>query len=153
AAFAMGLRDRAQPVPANSVAVLPFDNLSSDPEQEYFADGVTVEVLDALSRVRDLRVIGRTSSFHFKDRNEDPRQIGAALGVEHIVEGSVRKAGDQLRITAQLTNARTGQELWSETYTRKVNDIFQIQEEIARSVANALQVTLGVGDIARMPGM
>jgi TolB-like protein/DNA-binding winged helix-turn-helix (wHTH) protein len=153
AAIAFGLRDRAPPALGNSVAVLPFHNLSSDAEQEYFADGITVELLNALSRVRDLKVTGRTSSFHFKDREQDLPTIGATLGVEHVLEGSVRKAGEQVRITAQLSNARTGQHLWSEAYTRSVDDIFQIQDEIARSVANALQVKLGVGDMARVPGM
>jgi TolB-like protein/DNA-binding winged helix-turn-helix (wHTH) protein/tetratricopeptide (TPR) repeat protein len=153
ATIAFGLRDRAQRVPENSVAVLPFENLSSDPEQEYFADGITLELLDALSRVRDLKVTGRTSSFHFKDSKEDPHIVGAALGVDHILEGSVRKAGEQVRVTARLSNARTGQQLWSATYTRVVDDIFQIQDEIARSVANALQVKLAVGDMARVPGM
>jgi TolB-like protein/DNA-binding winged helix-turn-helix (wHTH) protein len=153
ATFALSLRERAPPVPANSVAVLPLDNLSSDPEQEYFADGITLELLNDLSRVRDLKVTGRASSFHFKDREEDLRTIGAKLGVEHILEGSVRKAGEQVRITARLSNARTGQQLWSETYTRRIDDIFQIQDDIARSVANALQVKLGVGDMAHVPGM
>jgi TolB-like protein/DNA-binding winged helix-turn-helix (wHTH) protein len=147
------LRDGASPHAANSVAVLPFENLSSDPEQEYFADGVTAEILNALSRVRDLRVTGRMSSFHFKDRNENLRTIGVTLGVEHILEGSVREAGDQVRITAQLSNARTGHQLWSETYARGRDDIFLIQDEIAKSVANALQVKLGVGDVGRVPGM
>lgn len=153
ALFAVTLRNGARPVPANSVAVLPFANLSSDPEQAYFADGITAELLNALSRVRDLRVTGRTSSFHFKDRNEDLRTIGEALGVEHVLQGSVRKAGDQVRITAQLSNARSGDQLWSETYERKLDDIFLIQDQIAKSVANALQVKLGVGDVGRMPGM
>jgi len=153
AAFAAALRNDARPGPANSVAVLPFDNFSSDPEQEYFADGITAELLNALSRVRDLRVTARTSSFHFKDRNEDLRAIGETLGVEHVLQGSVRKAGDQVRITAQLSNARTGDHLWSETYERRLDDIFLIQDEIAKSVADALQVKLGVGDVGRAPGM
>lgn len=153
AASSIPFRDGAPPVLANSVAVLPFTNLSSDPDQEYFADGVTVELLNTLSRIRDLRITGRASSFHFKDRNEDLRTIGDALGVEHVLEGSVRKSGNQVRITAQLSNARTGQQLWAETYERQLDDIFLIQDEIAKSVANALQVKLGVGDMSRMPGM
>ena len=144
---------RCGELPATSVAVLPFENLSSDPEQDYFADGITVELLEKLSRIRDLQVTGRTSSFHFKDRNEDLRSVGQALGVEHVLEGSVRTAGNQVRITAQLSNASTGQQLWSQTYERKLDDIFEIQDEIAKSVADALQVRLGVGDVGRMPGM
>jgi TolB-like protein len=152
-AVAVSFRDDVRPVTPKSVAVLPFDNLSSDPEQEYFADGVTEEILNTLSGVRDLRVIGRASSFQFKGRNEDLRVIATALDVEHVLEGSVRKAGDQVRISAQLSNARSGQQLWSEMYERKLDDVFAIQEEIARSVANALQIKLGVGDIGRVPGM
>ena len=150
---ALTFRDHARPLSETSVAVLPFDNLSSDPEQRYFADGITVELLNTLSRVRDLRVTGPTSSFYFKDRNKDLRTIGEALGVKHVLAGSVRKAGDQVRITAQLSNAWTGDQLWSESYERKFDDIFLIQDEIAKSVADALQVKLGVGDVGRMPGM
>jgi len=151
--FASIPRNAAQPASAHSVAVLPFDNLSSDPEQAYFADGITVELVNALSRVRGLKVTGRVSSFHFKDRIESPRAIGEALGVEHVLEGSVRKSGDRVRIAAQLVNARTGDRLWSETYERRFDDVFSIQDEIATSVANALQIKLGVGDLARVPGM
>ena len=147
------LREQASPSAPTSVAVLPFANLSSDPEQEYFADGVTAEILNALSHVRDLRVTGQNSSFQFKDRKENLGTIGATLGVEHVLEGSVRKAGDQVRITAQLSNAGTGEQLWSETYERRLGDIFLIQDEIAKSVAKALQVKLGVGDVGREPGM
>ncbi len=137
----------------NSVAVLPFENLSSDREQEYFADGVTEEILNTLSGVRDLRVIGRTSSFHFKDRKADLAAIGEALGVEHILNGSVRKAGDQVRVSAQLLNVASGQQLWSRTYERRLDDVFAIQDEIATSVANALQIRLGIGEVGRVPGM
>lgn len=136
-----------------SIAVLPFKNLSSDPEQEYFADGVTEEILNVLAGVGDLRVIGRTSSFQFKDRKEDLRSIGAALDVGHVLQGSVRRAGDQVRISAQLSDARSGQQLWSETYERRLDDVFVIQDEIAASVANAMQIKLGLGDIGRVPGM
>ncbi len=136
-----------------SVAVLPFENLSSDPEQDYFADGVTAEILNALAAVRGLRVTGQVSSFHFKNRSESPQAIAATLGVEHLLQGSVRKAGEQLRIAAQLTYARTGEQLWSESYERKLDDVFLIQDEIAKAVASALQVKLGVGDVGRVPGM
>jgi TolB-like protein/DNA-binding winged helix-turn-helix (wHTH) protein len=142
-----------------SVAVLPFENLSSDPQQAYFADGITAELLSTLSRVGGLRVTGRASSFQFKGSNDDLRTIGAALGVDHVLRGSVRKAGDRVRISAQLSDARSGDQLWSRTYERKLDDIFVIQDEIARSVADALQVRLGVGelfgigDVGRAPGM
>lgn len=159
AVLALNFPRGARTVVAPSVAVLPFENLSSDPEQAYFADGITTELLNALSRVRGLRVTGRASSFQFKDSREDLRTIGAALGVDHILRGSVRKAGDQVRISAQLSDARSGDQLWSQTYERKLDDIFVIQDEIARSVAHALQVKLGVGDlfgvgnVGRAPGM
>jgi adenylate cyclase len=153
ASFLFSRSDSTPRSTQNSIAVLPFENLSSDPEQEYFADGVTEEILNVLAGVRDLRVIGRASSFQFKDRKEDVRTIGASLDVEHVLQGSVRKAGNQVRISAQLSNARSGQQLWSETYERKLDDVFVIQDEIAASVANALQIKLGVGDIGRVPGM
>lgn len=145
-------RDGVQTSTEKTVAVLPFENLSSDPEQDYFADGVTTEVLNALARIRDLRVSGQVSAFRFKGRNESPGTIGAALGVEHLLQGSVRRAGNQIRIAAQLSHARTGEQLWSESYERGLDDIFLIQDEIAKSVANALQVKLGVGE-GQAPGM
>jgi TolB-like protein/DNA-binding winged helix-turn-helix (wHTH) protein len=147
------LRDDTQPKTETSVAVLPFQNLSSDAEQAYFADGVTAEILNGLARVRDLRVTGPVPSFQFKDRNEEQETIAATLGVEHLLQGSVRKAGDHLRIAAHLSNARTGEQLWSETYERGLDDVFLIQDEIAKAVASALQVKLGVGDVGRVPGM
>ena len=137
----------------NSIAVLPFANMSSDPEQEYFADGITEELLNSLTQIKDLQVTGRTSSFYFKGRNEDLRSIGATLGVEYLLEGSVRKSTGRLRITAQLINTGTGHHLWSETYDRMMDDLFVIQEDIARSVAEALEITLGVGGRGRIPGM
>jgi len=138
---------------AKSIAVLPFADMSPEHDQEYFADGITEELLNSLARIRDLRVSGRTSSFYFKGRNEDLRSIGEALGVRYILEGSVRKAGERVRITAQLIDARTDGHLWSETYDRTLSDLFVIQEEIAKSVANALQITLGVGSLGSIPGM
>jgi TolB-like protein len=136
-----------------SIAVLPFADMSPDHDQEYFADGITEELLNSLARIRDLRVSGRTSSFYFKGRNEDLRSIGNALGVGYILEGSVRKAGDRVRITAQLINTATDAHLWSETYDRTLEDLFEIQEDIAKSVASALQITLGVGGLGGIPGM
>ncbi len=128
---------------APSIAVLPFANLSSDPENAYFADGLTEEVLNSLARVPALKVAGRTSSFYFKDRNEDLQTIGTQLGVGHLLEGSVRKSGDQLRITVQLIEVADGFRLWSDAYDREMDDIFVIQDEIARSIVDALRIELG----------
>ena len=137
---------------SNTLAVLPFSNLSPDKDQEYFADGLTEELLNKLSQVKDLQVTARTSSFYFKGKNEDMRTIGETLGVAHLLEGSVRKAGEQLRITAQLIKAQDGYHLWSETYDRQLTDIFTIQDDIARAVTQALSITLGAGEFNR-PGM
>jgi TolB-like protein len=125
-----------------SIAVLPFVNMSSDREQEYFSDGLSEELLNELSEVPNLRVIGRTSSFAFKGKNEDLRTIGETLGVNHILEGSVRKSADSLRITAQLIDPVDGSHLWSGTYDRKLGDVFEIQEDIARTVASALRLSI-----------
>jgi len=125
-----------------SVAVLPFANLSADPEQEYFCDGMAEEIINALAHVRGLRVIARTSSFAFKGRAEDVREIGAQLDVATLLEGSVRKAGERLRITAQLINVADGSHLWSEQYDRRLEDVFAIQEEIALAIVENLQVHL-----------
>ena len=143
----------AQGEAGTTIAVLPFANLSSDAGQENFTDGITEEILNSLSRIRGLQVTGRTSSFFFKGRNEDMRHIGEQLGVAHLLEGSVRRDGNQLRITAQLVKAKDGFHLWSQTYDRPMDDIFKVQEDIARAVAEALQVTLGVGELGEMPGM
>ena len=135
----------AEATTAKSIAVLPFANMSSDPEQEFFSDGITEEILNALAQVPDLKVAGRTSSFAFKDRNEDLRGIGEALGVNHILEGSVRKAGNQVRITAQLIKADDGFHLWSETFDRELTDVFAIQDEIAAAILAQLETQLAVG--------
>ncbi|MGB5889784.1 MAG: tetratricopeptide repeat protein, partial [Thermoanaerobaculia bacterium] len=132
----------AVPSASPSVAVLPFADRSPAQDQEYFADGLTEELINALAKLSDLRVAGRTSSFQFKDQNVDLREIGEKLNVSTILEGSVRKAGDQVRISAQLVNATDGFQLWSETYDRTLEDIFAVQDEIANSVASALQVEL-----------
>ena len=136
-----------------SIAVLPFADMSADKDQEYFADGITEELLNSLARIKGLRVSGRTSSFYFKGKNEDLRTIGDKLGVRHILEGSIRKSGDRVRITAQLIDARSDRHLWSETYDRTLDDLFVIQEQIAKSVADALEITLGVGELGSLPGM
>jgi len=139
--------------PLQSVAVLPFVNMSPDKDQEYFTDGVAEEVLNQLSLIHDLFVVGRTSSFSFKGRDEDLRVIGEKLGVSHILEGSVRKEGNRVRITAQLVKAADGYNLWSQSYDRNLNNIFAIQEDVAKSVADTLQITLRVGQLGRTPGM
>ena len=128
-----------------SIAVLPFVNMSSDPEQEFFSDGITEEILNSLASVKDLKVAGRTSSFAFKGQNDDLRRIGEALGVNHILEGSVRKAGAQVRITAQLIQVDNGFHLWSETYDRELTDVFEIQDEIANEILKQLRNKL-LGD-------
>ncbi len=128
-----------------SIAVLPFDNMSADEENEYFADGLAEEILNALANVPGLKVAARTSSFSFKDKDADIPTIADALGVRTVLEGSVRKSGDRVRITAQLVNAEDGLHLWSETYDRELDDIFVVQEEIARAIVEALEVRLATG--------
>ena len=127
-----------------SIAVLPFVNMSGDPGQDYFSDGISEEILHALVRVPNLRVAARTSAFSFKGQNVDVRKVGDTLSVNHVLEGSVRKAGNRLRITAQLIKVEDGFHLWSETYERELTDIFAIQEEIAQAVVEKLEVTLGL---------
>ena len=127
-----------------TIAVLPFVNMSSDQEQEYFSDGITEEILNRLAGIRELQVAARTSAFSFKGQNQDVREIARLLGVNNILEGSVRKAGDQVRITAQLIRADDGFHLWSEAYDRKLENIFAIQDDIASQIAGALQVSLGI---------
>ena len=130
-----------------SIAVLPFVNISDDPGNEYFADGITEEILNLLTTVPDLRVIGRTSSFAFKDRSMDLREIGQRLGVRTILEGSVRKFGDRVRIVAQLIDTTNGSHIWSESYDRTLTDIFAVQEEVASAVISALRI-----HVTRLPG-
>lgn len=128
----------------NSIAVLPFSSLSSDPENEYFCDGITEELLNVLAKIEGLQVTSRTSSFAFKGKNEDVREIAAKLNVQKILEGSVRKTGNKVRITAQLINSADGYHLWSETYDRSLEDIFALQDDIAREIANKLRINLGI---------
>jgi TolB-like protein/Flp pilus assembly protein TadD len=130
------------PVSEKSIAVLPLVNQSGDQTQEYFSDGLTEELINGLGKISELRVIGRNSSFHFKGKTDDSRAIGQALGVANLLEGSVRKAGDRVRIGLQLVNAADGSQRWSETYDRELKDIFAIQEEIAKAVADQLRVRL-----------
>jgi TolB-like protein/Tfp pilus assembly protein PilF len=123
--------------------VLPFVNMSSDKENEYFSDGMTEELINALAKVEGLRVPARTSAFAFKGKQADIRRIGKELGVATVLEGSVRKAGNRLKITAQLVNVADGYHLWSETYERELEDVFAVQEEISRAIVDALEIKLG----------
>jgi len=125
--------------PKASIAVLPFVNMTSDPEQEFFSDGISEELLNLLSKIRPLRVTARTSSFAFKGTDKRIREIGELLGVAHVLEGSVRKAGNRVRITAQLVETKTSFHLWSEPYDRTLDDIFAIQDEISSAIVKALK--------------
>ena len=129
-------------VSKESIAVLPFDNLSDDPENAYFAEGVQDEILTRLAKISDLKVVSRTSTERYKRTPDDLRQTAKQLGVTNILEGSVQKAGDQVRVTVQLINAMTDAHLWGESYDRKLTDIFKVESEIARSVAETLQAKL-----------
>jgi serine/threonine-protein kinase len=137
-----------------SLAVLPFANLSPDPENEYFADGMTDELINALAKLPGLRVVSRTSAFAFKGRQQDVRSIGAQLGVESVVEGSVRRAGRRLRTSVQLVNVADGYQLWSETFDREMEDVFAIQDEISRGIVSALKLRLlgeAAGPLVKLP--
>jgi len=128
-----------------SIAVLPFTNMSGDPDNEYFSDGISEEIINALAQLPGLRVAARTSAFSFKGKNTDLRTIGDQLNVGAVLEGSVRRAGSRIRITAQLINVADGYQLWSERYDREMTDVFAIQDEIASAIADKLKVTLRVG--------
>ena len=132
----------------NSIAVLPFVNMSSDEEQEYFSDGLSEELLNLLAGIPELKVAARTSSFSFKGKDLGIPEIASRLNVAHVLEGSVRKHGNQLRITAQLIQADNGYHLWSETYDRQLDNVFQIQEDIAIAVVDALRITL-LGEVPK----
>ena len=133
-----------------SIAVLPFVNMSDDPEQEYFSDGITEEIITALSKTPKLFVIARNSTFTYKGKPVKVQQVGRELGVKYVLEGSVRKAENQVRITAQLVDAQTGHHLWAERYDRYLKDIFVLQDEITKGIITALQVKLTVGEGARL---
>jgi eukaryotic-like serine/threonine-protein kinase len=143
---------QAQPLTAmpagakhQSIVVLPFTNMSSDPENEFFVDGITEEIINALAQIEDLRVVARTSAFSFKGKHVDLRTLGECLNVTTVLEGSVRRSGNRLRIMAQLINVTDGYHLWSERYDRELQDIFEVQDEIAKTIADRLKVTLGAG--------
>ena len=133
-----------------TIAILPFDNMSNDPEQEYFSDGITEDIITDLSKVSGLFVIARHSTFIYKEKPLNIKEISKELGVRYILEGSVRKAGDRLRITAQLIDARTENHLWAERYDRKLDDIFAIQDDVSRKIVNALEVKLTGMDEKRL---
>jgi TolB-like protein/DNA-binding winged helix-turn-helix (wHTH) protein len=153
--YLSGSRDIPRPAmtgAAMSLAVLPFVDISEEQGQEWYAYGLTEELTNRLAQLQGLQVTGRTSAYRFKDRNEDLRQIGGALGVTHLLEGSVRADADRLRITAQLIETQSGFHAWSKQYDRPRADIFEVQEEIAEAVASALSIELQVGDLGSQPG-
>ena len=136
----------ANTAPEKSVAVLPFVNMSNDPENEFFSDGLSEELLNVLAGMPDLYVAARTSSFYFKGHTGDIGEIAQQLRVRNVLEGSVRKSGDRVRITAQLIDATNGYHLWSDTFDRNIEDVFAVQDEISQHVAEALQIALLSGD-------
>src|SRR5262245_38245338 len=133
---------KAASAPEKSIAVLPFDNLSRDPDNAYFCEGVQDEILTRLAKVADLKVISRTSTQHFNSVQDNLTQIAKQLGVAHILEGSVQKAGDQVRVNVQLVNGLNDAHLWADTYDRELNDIFAVEREIAKTIADTLQAKL-----------
>ena len=139
---------------AKSIAVLPFTNMSADPEGDFFADGIAEEIINALSKINSLKVSSRTSSFAFKGKSEDIREIGRRLQVSTVLEGSIRKAGKRLRLTAQLVNASDNSQLWADRYDRELEDVFAIQDEVSSSIVAALRVVLSDDEkraIAQVP--
>ena len=140
--------DAAAAFAEKSIAVLPLVNTSGDPSNEYFSDGLSEELIAVLSKIPDLKVIGRSSSFLFKGKSDDSKMIGEKLGVANLIEGSVRKQGERVRIVAELINAHDGRTLWSDTYDRELKDIFAVQNEIATAVADQMKVKL-LGQSAR----
>ena len=130
--------------PEKSIAVLPFLDLSETKDQEYFCDGMSEEIIDALAKVEGLRVVARTSSFSFKGKSVNAREVGKKLNVANVLEGSLRREGNRVRVTAELINARSGFHLWTETYDRELEDVFALQDEITRAIVDALKIKLAV---------
>ncbi len=149
---AMAEEPAAQPAPLErpSIAVLPFRNMSGDPEQEYFADGIAEDLITALSKLSQLFVIARNSSFTFKGRNVDVRDVSKNLGVRYVLEGSVRKSGNRVRITSQLIDAKTGGHLWAERFDRDLTDIFAVQDDVTQQIVAALALNLSEDDRQRL---
>jgi TolB-like protein/Tfp pilus assembly protein PilF len=140
----------ALPLPDEpSIAILPFTNLSGDPEQEYFSDGITEDIITSLSKIKSLLVIASNSTFTYKGKSVDVRQVSREQGVQYVLEGSVRKAGNRIRVTAQLIEASTGHHIWAERYERELRDVFAVQDEIMREIVVALDVQLNEGEQAR----
>ena len=133
-----------------SIAVLPFQNMSGDPEQEYFADGIAEDVLTTLSKIQELMVIARNSSFVFKGQTMDIREIGRALGVRYVLEGSVRKAGNRVRLAAQLIDSLNGSHVWADRFEGDLDDVFELQDRITQDIVSALEVRLTFGEEARV---
>src|SRR5262249_50770230 len=127
---------------SQSIAVLPFSNMSSEPDSEYFSDGLSEEILNSLSRIEGLKVTARTSAFSLRGKDLDIRQIGEKLGVRTILEGSVRHAGNRIRVTTQLVNIADGYQIWSERYDRDMTDVFAVQDEISAAIVDALKLKL-----------
>ena len=145
--------DASPPLPLPdkpSIAVLPFQNMSGDPEQEYFADGMVEEIITALSRFKSLFVIARNSSFAYKGKSPDIRQVGRELGVRYVLEGSVRKAGGRVRITGQLIDATTGAHLWADRFEGKLEEVFELQDKVAGAVAGVVDPKILDAEIARI---
>ena len=133
-----------------SIAVLPFQNMSGDPEQEYFADGIAEDVLTTLSKIQELMVIARNSSFVFKGQTRDIREIGRTLGVRYVLEGSVRKAGNRVRLAAQLIDSLNGSHVWADRFEGDLDDVFELQDRITQDIVAALEVRLTFGEEARV---
>ncbi len=150
-AIAVANPGQSLPLPDKcSIAVLPFENISSDSEQEYFSDGITEDIITSLSKLSQLMVIARNSSFTYKGRATRVQQVGKELGVRYVIEGSVRKAGNRVRITAQLIDCATGGHLWAERYDRDLTDIFVVQDEVTAEIVAAMEVTLTTDDQRRL---
>jgi adenylate cyclase len=148
-AAAVATAGKARPEPP-SIAVLPFNNMSGDPEQEYFSDGITEDIITDLSKIAGLMVIARNSSFTYKGKSVDIRTVGRELGVRSVLEGSIRRAGNRVRITAQLIDAATGGHVWADRFDRDLTDIFAVQDEVTRHIVEALKVKLTPGEEARI---
>ena len=140
----------ANPEPRAAIAILPFTNMSGDSDQEYFSDGISEDIITDLSKIAGLMVIARNSSFTYKGRSVDVRTIGRELGVQSVLEGSIRRAGDRVRITAQLIDAASGGHIWAERYDRDLTDIFEVQDDVTRRIVDALKVTLSPGEKERL---
>src|SRR5262249_54655348 len=130
------------PIAEKSIAVLPFENLSDDKSNAYFADGIQDEILTKLARVADLKVISRTSTARYKSKPQDLKTVAQQLGVAHILEGSVQRAANKVRVNVQLIDARADAHLWADTYDREIKDVFAVESEISQKIANGLQATL-----------